>query len=137
MDDLAEKLPLVTGLENAKFYAIVHNPGVPVALRYGPFDGKTTGEIMRRCVDGNIPLLITADMGDDIDWTMASEMAMPEGHKADEDKRMAQVMDLILGTARVLRSVVKGREHQAASMEEILAPFKDKEVAGAPSLVHL
>lgn len=65
-----DQSPMPT-LENAEWFAIVARKNL--AFRFGPFTGPEIGEIMQRCTEERIPLMVTANCGSEFDWEIARE----------------------------------------------------------------
>lgn len=59
-------------LENAEWFAII--PAGNIAFRFGPYTGIELGKIIGRCVKEQIPLVITANCGQEFDWELAADM---------------------------------------------------------------
>lgn len=108
--------PKYTSLDDAKYYAIVYGDG-DFAFRFGPFEGPAVGKILERCLDEDIPLLITADCGPVFDWELAGEFRGKPDTKKDTG---AALLALLKTTARVVRSSNLGTQQDQADIDQAL-----------------
>lgn len=71
MADEHDEHPSLDTVGNAEWFAIIARKNL--AFRFGPYTGEEAGEIMQRCTEERIALMLTANCGREFDWEIARE----------------------------------------------------------------
>jgi hypothetical protein len=75
--------PPYTCLDDAEGWIIVHRGAI--AFRFGPYTGSEAGAILAQCQREEIPCMMTFNVGQEFDWTMARDM---RGYPQGEEPKM-------------------------------------------------
>jgi hypothetical protein len=66
-------------LEHAEWFATIARKNM--GFRFGPYTGPELGEILTRCTEEGIPIVVTANCGREFDWDLARDWGV--GQAAD------------------------------------------------------